>query len=248
MDSVTWITGASSGMGQALARRLGQAGRTVVASARSKKALAALATESDGRIVPWPLDVTDRAAVAAAVSAIEAKHGEIGLAILNAGTHRPLSAANFDSAVVRELVEVNLMGVAHGLDAVLAAMRPRRRGHIAVVSSLAGYRGLPSAAAYGATKAAVINMCEALKLDCDRLGIKLQIVNPGFVETPLTDRNEFPMPFLMPVEKAIDRLIAGLASDRFEIVFPRRFALILKLMRVLPYRLYFPLVRRTTGA
>jgi short-subunit dehydrogenase len=126
-------------------------------------------------------------------------------------------------------------------------MAARRRGHIALVASVAGYGGLPTAAAYGPTKAALINMAESLKLDCDRLGIKLQLVDPGFVKTPLTDRNDFPMPFLMPVEDAVDALIAGLATQRFEIVFPRRFALLLKLLNMLPYDAYFALVRRMTG-
>ncbi len=247
MEGCVWITGASSGIGRALALRLAQDSRRVVASARSADALAALAREMPGRIVGWPLDVTDAAAVAAAVPAIEATHGPVELAVLNAGTHRPTPAADFRAATVRDLVAVNLMGVVHALDPVLAAMRDRRTGQIAVVASAAGYRGLPTAAGYGATKAALINLCEALKPECDALGIKLQLVNQGFVETPLTDRNPFPMPFLMPLDAAVDRLVAGLAGAAFEIAFPRRFALILKLLRLLPYRLYFPLVRRTTG-
>jgi NADP-dependent 3-hydroxy acid dehydrogenase YdfG len=245
-SSLVWITGASSGIGQALALRLARGGRRVVLSARRADTLAQLARELPHRLIPWPLDVTDGPAVAAAVPAIEAAHGPIGLAVLNAGTHRPLSAADFKAAAVRQLVEVNLMGVVHCLDAVLGPMSRRGAGQIAVVASLAGYAGLPTAAGYGATKAALINMCEALKLDCDALGIKLQLVNPGFVATPLTDRNDFPMPFLIPVETAVDRFVAGLAGDAFEITFPRRFALILKLLRLLPYRLYFPILRLAT--
>ena len=244
---VVWITGASSGIGHALALRLAQQGRRVVISARRGDTLAALALAQPGRIIAWPLDVTDAAAVAAAVPAIESEHGPIALAVLNAGTHEPTPARDFRAAVVRRLVEVNLMGVVHCLDAALASMRGRGTGHIAVVASVAGYRGLPTAAGYGATKAALINLCEALKPECDTLGIKLQLVNPGFVETPLTARNPFPMPFLIPVDRAVDRLVAGLAGDAFEITFPRRFALILKLLRLLPYRLYFPLIRARTG-
>lgn len=244
---VAWITGASSGIGRALALRLAQQGRRVVISARRGDTLAALALAQPDRLIAWPLDVTDAMAVAAAVPAIEAAHGPIALAVLNAGTHEPTPAADFRAAAVRRLVEVNLMGVVHGLDAVLAAMRSRGSGHIAVVASVAGYRGLPTAAGYGATKAALINLCEALKPECDTLGIKLQLVNPGFVETPLTDRNPFPMPFLIPVERAVDRLVSGLDGDAFEITFPRRFALLLKLLRLLPYRLYFPLIRSKTG-
>jgi len=246
LAGVVWITGASSGIGRALALRLAQQGQRVVISARRADELAALAAAHPG-IAAWPLDVTDAGAVAAAVPAIEAAYGAIALAVLNAGTHEPTPARDFRAAAVRRLVEVNLMGVVHCLDAALAAMRARGSGHIAVVASVAGYRGLPTAAGYGATKAALINLCEALKPECDALGIKLQLVNPGFVETPLTERNPFPMPFLIPVERAIDRLLAGLAGGAFEITFPRRFAFILKLLRLLPYRLYFPLIRRKTG-
>lgn len=245
--TLTWITGASSGIGRALALRLARDGAPVVASARNAEALAALEREGAGRIVAWPLDVTDHAAVAAAVAAIEGAHGPIARAILNAGTHVPMSADDFSAATVRALIDINLMGAANALEALLPRMAARRAGHIAVVASLAGYRGLPTAAAYGASKAAVINLCEALKPDCDRLGIKLQLVDPGFVDTPLTRRNDFAMPFLMPVEAASEALARGLASRRFEIVFPRRFAAIMKLMRILPYRLYFAAVRRTTG-
>lgn len=245
--TLTWITGASSGIGRALALRLARDGAPVVASARNAEALAALEREGAGRIVAWPLDVTDHAAVAAAVAAIEGTHGPIARAILNAGTHVPMSADDFSAATVRALIDINLMGAANALEALLPRMAARRAGHIAVVASLAGYRGLPTAAAYGASKAAVINLCEALKPDCDRLGIKLQLVDPGFVDTPLTRRNDFAMPFLMPVEAASEALARGLASRRFEIVFPRRFAAIMKLMRILPYRLYFAAVRRTTG-
>jgi NADP-dependent 3-hydroxy acid dehydrogenase YdfG len=243
---LVWITGASSGIGRALALRLARDGRTVVASARNAEALSDLAREAGGRILPAPLDITDAALVTRTVGAIERNYGPIALAVLNAGTHIPLSADNFSAAKFRQLVDINLMGTVNCLEPVLTSMRARHAGHIAVVSSVAGYGGLPTATAYGATKAALINMCEALKPDCDRLGIKLQLVDPGFVETPLTDKNPFPMPFIMPVERAIDRFVEGLASDTFEITFPRRFALILKFMRLLPYGLYFRIVKRRT--
>ncbi len=247
LPRVAWITGASSGIGRALALRLARDGWRVAASARNADALAALAAEAGG-IVAVPLDVTNETAVAQAVTAIEAAHGPIALAVLNAGTHEPMGAEDFSAATLRRLIDINLMGVANALAAVLPRMRERRAGHIAVVASLAGYRGLPTAAAYGASKAALINMCEALKPDCDRLGITLQLVNPGFVETPLTAKNRFWMPFLMPLDRATEAFVRGLASRRFEIVFPRRFALTLRLMRMLPYRLYFAIVRRSTGA
>lgn len=242
IPSPVWITGASSGIGRALALRLARDGRTVIASARSADALAVLAREN-GNIKAWPLDVTDAAACEEAVAGIEAAHGAIALAVLNAGTHKSTPAADLRAADIRALVDINLMGTVNALAPLLA----RRAQQIAVVASVAGYSGLPTAAGYGATKAALINMCEALKPECDALGIKLQLVNPGFVKTPLTDKNDFPMPFIMEVDDAVDAMVRGLASDRFEIVFPKRFALILKFLRLLPYGLYFPLIRKTTG-
>ena len=247
MAQVVWITGASSGIGRALALRLARDGKRVVASARGAAALNELAAEAGANLTALPLDATDKDACEQAVAWIEAEIGPIGLAVLNAGTHLPMGAADFAVEPFRKLVEINLMGTVNALAPTLGAMRARKAGHVAVVASVAGYSGLPTAAAYGATKAALINMCEGLKLECDALGIKLQLVDPGFVRTPLTDKNDFPMPFLMEVDDAVDAFVAGLASPRFEIVFPRRFALLLKLLRMLPYGLYFKIVRRMTG-
>jgi len=245
-----WITGASSGIGRALALALAREGVVVAASARSREALEALAAEAgNGRILPTPLDVADRAAVtAAAEAAVRVFRGPPDLAVLNAGTYLPMSADAFDAARFRTQVEVNLMGTVHMLEALLPAYLAAKKGHIAIVSSVAGYRGLPTGAAYGATKAALNNLAESLKYDLDRAGVKLQLVNPGFVKTPLTGKNDFKMPFLMPVEDAVARMIAGLRSSRFEITFPRRFTWQLKLLRLLPYRLYFAITRRRTGA
>jgi short-subunit dehydrogenase len=241
-----WITGASMGIGEALARRLARDGKEVIASARSADRLQALAATSGGRIVAWPLDITDHAAVQAEVARIEALRGPIDVAVLNAGTHQPVSAADFTAAGLRALMEINLMGAAACLEALMPRMVARGRGRIAVVASVAGYRGLPTSAYYGASKAALINLTECLKFDLDRAGVTIQLVDPGFVKTPLTDKNEFPMPFLISAEAAADLIAAGLRSSRFEIAFPRAFVAMLKLLRILPYRLYFPLVARST--
>jgi short-subunit dehydrogenase len=246
-----WITGASSGIGRATALRFATAGWTVVASARNGAALAALAAEAEGlagRIVPVPLDVTDAAAIQAAVSHLETDIGPIGLAILNAGTHAVINVRRFETAVFEQLFRLNVLGTANCIAAILPRMLRRGVGEIAIVASLAGYRGLPTAAAYGASKAALINLAEALKLDLVGTGVSARLINPGFVRTPLTDRNEFPMPFLIDAEAAAQRIFDGLAGSAFEIAFPRRFAWMLKFLRILPYRLYFPLVRRFTGS
>jgi len=248
-DGLAWVTGASSGIGRQVALDLARAGWTVAVTARREEELARLAREAPpGRILVAAADVTDAEAIAAAASRVEAESGRpIALAILNAGTYVHDSAQGFDLKAFATQVNVNLIGTANALAAVMPGMIARRSGQIAIVSSVAGYRGLPRAIAYSATKAALIAMSESLKFDLDRAGVMITLVNPGFVKTPLTDRNDFPMPFLMRVEDASRRIIEGLARGRFEVCFPRRFAYILKTMRILPYALYFPIVGRTTG-
>lgn len=241
-DGLAWVTGASSGIGEQVALALAAEGWSVLASARSGPALTALAARAGGpgRIIPLPLDVTDAAGVKDALAA----HGPVALAVLNAGTYRPDAARDLDPAVFGRTIDVNLMGVVNSLAALLPGMIGRRQGHIAIVSSVAGYRGLPRSLAYGASKAALINLAESLKLDVERHGIKTQLICPGFIRTPLTDRNDFPMPFLMPVERAAARLVAGLKGDGFQITFPRRFTWPLLLLRRFPDALYFMLARR----
>ncbi|GAA0575736.1 SDR family NAD(P)-dependent oxidoreductase [Caenispirillum bisanense] len=240
---IAWITGAGKGLGRALALELAARGVTVAASARSEEDLARLAAE-DSRIRPYPLDVTQETAVQAVRAAIEQDLGPIDLAVFNAGTHLPVRAEALTSAPFRTLVEVNLMGVVHGLAAVVPGFIARRRGHVVVTASVSGYRGLPTAAAYGATKAGLINLCEALKPDLERHGVAVSVVNPGFVRTPLTDRNDFPMPFLMEPDEAARRMADGIEAGRFEIVFPTRMALLMKLVSLLPSSLFFALTRR----
>ena len=243
-----WITGASSGIGRAVALRYARDGAAVATSARSAAALAALAAEpaAGARIRPYPVDVADRSAMRATAARIEAELGPIELAVFNAGTHEPVDARAFDAAVFDRLIAVNLTGTVNGLAAILPRFVARRAGHLALVASVAGYGGLPTAAAYGATKAAMINLAEALKFDLDPVGVRVSLVNPGFVRTPLTDKNPFEMPALMEVEDAARALVRGLAGGGFEVTFPRRFTWVLKLIRLLPYRLYFPLMARIT--
>ncbi|MBN8943462.1 MAG: SDR family NAD(P)-dependent oxidoreductase [Rhizobiales bacterium] len=244
---LAWVTGAGKGIGRAVALRLAGQGWIVAASARTEADLTALAAAvpaNAGQVACYPLDMTDAAAVAGTVARIEAELGPIELALLNAGTHRPISAGGFDLAALRELVEVNLMGTAHGLAALMPRFMTRRAGQIAVVASVAGYRGLPTAAGYGATKAALINMCEALKPELEAAGVDLKLISPGFVATPLTARNRFPMPFLITAEQSADHILAGLGAGRFEIAFPWRMALAMRLLRLLPDRLFFAISRR----
>jgi len=247
---VVWITGAGSGIGRAVALRYLRAGAIVAGTARRAETLAELSQQAaglTGRFHALPADLTDAAATAAVVRRIEAEIGPLRLALLNAGTHQPMTGSDFRADVVRQLLDSNVMTVANSLQAALPPMLARRHGQAAIVASLAGYSGLPGAAPYGASKAALINMAEALHLDLQDSGVAVRLVNPGFIKTPLTDRNRFPMPFLMPVETAAERLWRALEFERgFEIVFPWRFALLLKVLRLLPYAAYFPLVRRVT--
>jgi short-subunit dehydrogenase len=242
---VAWITGAGKGIGRALALRLADEGWIVAVSSRTQADLESLAAQcAPGRIVSMPLDVTDPTATEKTVTEIERLLGPIELTVLNAGTHSPMGASDFSIDTVRELVETNLMGTVSGLAQIIPRFIGRGAGHIAVVASVAGYRGLPSAAAYGATKAALINICEALRPELSSKGVRLTLINPGFVDTPLTSRNDFPMPFLISAEKAAAYIVRGLDASAFEITFPRRFAMIMKLLRILPYRLFLSLTRR----
>jgi NADP-dependent 3-hydroxy acid dehydrogenase YdfG len=235
---IAWVTGASSGIGQEIAKQLAEAGVTVVVSARSADKLAALAS-AHPNIRAFPLDVTDQAAVTATVARIEAELGAIDLAILNAGVWHPMGATDFDAAKSVDSMQVNYNGLAYGVEALLKPMIARRSGHLALVSSVAGYRGMPKGAAYSPSKAAVIALAEALQPDLAQHNVTLSLVNPGFVDTPMTKVNKFPMPGILTVEDASQRIIAGLIAKRYEIAFPFGLVAAMKIARIVPNRLYF---------
>lgn len=240
---VAWVTGASSGIGRELALRLGEGGVKVAASARRADALAAL-TAACPAVTAYPLDVTDPVAAAATVREIEAALGPIDLALLNAGIGQRMGISDLDPEVARATMATNYLGLVNGIAAVLPGMRERRRGHLALVSSIAGYRGLPRAAAYCPSKAAAIALAESLKPELDEAGLAVSIVNPGFVDTPMTANARHPLPYLMSAEDAARRIVAGLERRRFEIAFPWQMVLAGKLGRILPYSLYFWLIAR----
>lgn len=237
-----WITGASSGIGLELAVLLSAHGVRVAATARSVEKLVELAGRVPG-IVPVPADVTNPAEVAAAYARIVATIGDIDLAVLNAGVWDPMGASDFTAARAVSSMAVNYAGLANALDPLIPAMIAAKRGHIALVASVAGYRGLPKGAAYAPSKAAAISLAEVLQPDLARHGIKVSIVNPGFVETPMTSVNEFPMPYIIKPDDAARRILRGLQRGKFEIVFPWQMMAMLKLARVLPYPAFFWLVR-----
>ncbi|AGY91377.1 hypothetical protein SPICUR_01790 [Spiribacter curvatus] len=244
---VVLITGASAGIGEALAIKLARDHWQVVVSARREAALRAIGEahpDIADRIHPYPLDVTDPQACEQVFAAVEDEVGEIDTIILNAGDYDPMPLDDFDPAVFRRLAEVNYLGTVNGVGAALSLMRPRARGQILVTASLSAYRGLPQAAPYGASKAAVLNMAEALQPALQGTGVSLRVINPGFVKTRLTEKNQFHMPQLISPERAADYIQDEIDDEGFEIVFPKRFAYTLKLLRLLPYKLYFALTRR----
>ena len=245
-EGVAWITGASSGIGRALALRLAADGWQVAVTARRIEALAALAGDSSGRITPYCGDVIDAAAMAATVATIEAREGPIALAVLNAGVYHLAERERFDAALAWHTIETNLGGCVRCLDPLLSAMLSRGRGQIALVASLAGYGGIPGSVAYGSAKAALITMAEALRLTHARDGLTIQVVNPGFVRTAMTAPNDYPMPFMMNAEAAAERIAVGLRGGGFEITFPRRLAWAAKAAGLLPYPLWLALMTRAT--
>jgi short-subunit dehydrogenase len=235
---VAWVTGASSGIGQEVALQLARSGVIVAISARSADKLNATAA-THPNLRAFVLDVTDRAAVAATVQRIETELGAIDLAILNAGVWHPMGAADFDAAKSVDSMQVNYNGLVYGVEALLKPMMARRSGHLALVSSVAGYRGMPKAAAYSPSKAAVISLAEALQPDLRQHNITVSLVNPGFVDTPMTKVNKFPMPGLLTAEDAGRRILAGLAAKHYEIAFPFALVATMKIARLVPNRLYF---------
>lgn len=240
-----WVVGGSTGIGRASALALAGQGAQVMVSARGAEALRALVREHP-RLQAWPLDVTDAAAVRASATEILAQ-GPLDLVLYCAGHYRAMRATGFDLAEAQRHLDINYRGALHLLAAVLPALLERSEGHISLVSSVAAYRGLPQSLAYGPTKAALTNLAENLYLDLRPQGVGVSVVHPGFVQTPLTAQNEFQMPALITPEQAAQAMLAGWARGAFDIHYPKRFTRWMKLLRLLPHRLYFPLVRRFTG-
>ena len=240
-----WLVGASTGIGLALAQRLHALGATVIVSARQIEALKAFVRDHPGSIA-LPLDVTDRAAVRRTAGAALAD-GPLDLVCYCAGHYHPMRATAMNLQDMLRHHEVNTVGALHVLDAITPGMVARKQGHISLVSSVAGFRGLPQSLAYGPTKAALINLAETLYLDLQPLGLGVSVINPGFVDTPLTAGNDFHMPALISPDEAAQAIVNGWSQGEFDIHFPKRFTRVMKLLRLLPYRLYFALVRRITG-
>lgn len=256
-----WVIGASYGIGAAIARELLDRGARVALSARKRDLLKSVAGGHGDALIA-PLDVTDADSVHAAADGIVLAWGGFDLALVVAGTHVEMRARlpreggrrvqaeppDWHLAAARRLLEVNLLGALNCVDAVLPVLLRQGSGGIGIVSSVAGYVGLPRSLIYGASKAALINFTESLYGDLRPQGIGVYLINPGFVDTPLTKKNDFAMPALMKAEDAARVTLDEIARGRFEIHYPKRFTTWLKLLRVLPYRLQLAAVRRATRA
>lgn len=243
---LAWIVGASSGIGRATAVALARRGTRVVVSARNGAALEQLSCECPGTIA-LAMDVTDRSAVGAAYATLRREHGVPELAFACAGHYRAQRATAYSLAEMKRHLDVNYVGTLHLLDVLLPDLLAAGRGHLSLMGSVAAYRGLPQALAYGPTKAALNNLAEVLYLDLHERGVGVSIVNPGFVETPLTAQNDFEMPALITPGDAAEAIVRGWSEGRFEMHFPRRFTWGLKALQHASHGLYFAAVRRATG-
>lgn len=241
-----WLVGASSGIGLATASALHARGAVVIVSARQAGALQQFVAEYPGSIAE-PLDVTDAAALRSVAQRL-VHTGGIDCAVFCAGHYRAHVATQPDLADMLRHNAVNYVGALNLLDAVVPVLLAQGQGHLSIIASVAGYRGLPQSLAYGPTKAALINLAESLYTDLRPRGIGVSLINPGFVATPLTAQNTFPMPALITPDRAARRILQGWARGAFEIHFPKRFTFWMKLLRCLPYRVFFAVTRRMTPA
>ncbi|BDX22394.1 oxidoreductase [Polynucleobacter sp. TUM22923] len=239
-----WIIGASSGIGEACARALSNAGARVAISARRKERLTALENSVQGITLVVPADITDTAQINTAYQTIVEQWGGVDLLLFVSGVYTPLRADNFDFELARQTVDANLLGPMRAVACVLPDMLKNHSGHIAIVGSVAGYSGLPKALAYGPSKAGIINFCETLYYDLLPEGVSVHMISPGFVATEATAQNDFEMPALITAEEAATEILAGISAGKFDIHFPKRFSGFLKFLRILPYPLYFWFVRR----
>ena len=242
-----WIVGASTGIGAALAAQLHSLGAKVAVSARSADKLdAVVATLSAKRALALPLDITKVETLKAAEEKLVAAWGGYDLVVFMAGDYTAMRAWELDLKVAKQMVTINWEGFLNGLSIVIPRFMQAKSGGIALVSSVAGYRGLPKSLVYGPTKAALINLAEVLYLDLKEKGLDVYLICPGFVKTPMTDKNDFEMPSLITPEEAASEIIKGFEKGEFEIHFPKGFTRMLKMLRHLPYSLYFPAIKKST--
>ncbi len=236
-----WITGASSGIGKAVAIKFAKEGWKVAISARRKEILDEIANNEN--IFSYPLDVTDQEQVNISFQKIIDNFGNLDLCIFSSGTYDPKNEQSINIEKIKNVINVNFLGVVNCVKAVENYFKNRKSGQISIVSSIAGYRGLPNSSGYGPSKAALTNFTESIYFDFKKFNVKVSVISPGFIKTPLTDKNEFSMPFLETPDFAAKKIYDGLLKGKsFEIHFPKSLTLILKFLRILPYKIYLFLV------
>ena len=238
-----WVTGASSGIGKAVAEKFAKEGWQVAVSARRKEILDQMA--KDPNISSFPLDVVDEENCKITFQKIISEFTQIDLCIFCSGTYDPKKEKEIDIKQSKFIMDVNYFGVLNCVKTVEKYFKNKKRGHISIVSSIAGYRGLPNSSGYGPSKAALNNFAESIYFDFKKYNVRVSVISPGFIKTPLTDKNEFNMPFLKSPEFAAKQIYSGLVnSNSFEIHFPIQLTLILKFLRILPYKIYLFLVEK----
>ncbi len=242
MSQKVWITGASSGIGKALAIKFANKGWQVAASARRENLLQDL-NKTNSNIHSFPLDVKDEAKAKKVFESIIEKFQTVDICVFCTGIHDPESEKKLSGEKIREIMETNFFGTVNCIMAVNAYFREKKNGHISIVSSVAGYRGFPAASGYCASKAALTSLAESLFFDFKRYNVRISLVSPGFIKTPLTDKNKFPMPMIKSPEYAAEKMFIGLTKkNTFEIHFPKTFTIIVKLLKIMPNWLFFFLV------
>ena len=241
-----WITGGSTGIGKALAIKFANKGWNVAISARRENLLKEISDQNEN-IYGFPLDVTDKSKCKEVFDQIKDKFGSIDICFFSTGTWNPKKEKDIDVEQIEDVFKVNFFGTVNSIKAVEQYYRERKNGIITIVSSIAGYRGLPNSTGYGPSKSALNNLAESLYFDFQRYNVRVCLVSPGFIKTPMTDKNDFKMPFLKTPEFAADQIYDGLINKNvFEIHFPKALTLTLKLFSFLPSKLYFKLVGRMT--
>ena len=241
---IIWITGASSGIGKALAIKFAEKGWTVAASARREGLLEDL-NKFNPNIYSFPLDVTEIENCKLIANKIIEKFGGIDICVFGTGMHDPKSEKRFNLNKIREIMEVNYFGTMNSINSIYEYFSEKKNGQISIISSVAGYRGLPAAGAYCASKAALTSYAESLNFDMKMKNVRVSLISPGFIKTPMTDQNDFPMPMIKSPEFAANEIFKGLTEKKsFEIHFPKAFTYFLKFLQILPSSIYFKLVSK----
>jgi len=242
MNKTIWITGASSGIGKALAIKFANKGWKVAVSARRENLLKEL-SDKHPNIESFPLDVTDSNKCNSVFKDVIKKFENIEICVFGTGIHDPKSEKQFNLEKIKKIMEVNFFGTMNSINSIYDYYKEKKSGQISIISSVAGYRGLPAAGAYCASKSALTSFTESLYFEMKKKNIRVTLINPGFIKTPMTDQNDFPMPMIKSPEFAAEQIYIGLLKKKgFEIHFPKSFTFLMKILKILPNNIYFKLV------